>query len=96
MDETDGGFKLLLEKYLAKIQKPEKRFMAVETFALIATILRRNPELNFSQNADIDKILQVRNKMMFLTIFNKFSSRIRWRILVKTKKNFTMPPPILP
>ena len=51
MDETDGGFKLLLEKHLAKIQKPEKRFMAVETFALIATILRRNPELNFAQNA---------------------------------------------
>ena len=77
MDETDGGFKLLLEKYLAKIQKPEKRFMAVETFALIATILRRNPELNFSQNADIDKLLQVRNKMMFSKIFHKSSFRIR-------------------
>ena len=77
MDETDGGFKLLLEKYLAKIQKPEKRFMAVETFALIATILRRNPELNFSQNADIDKLLQVRNKMMFPKIFHKSSFRIR-------------------
>ena len=45
MDATDGGFQLLVEGYLKHVKNPEQRFMVVETFVIIATILNRNPEL---------------------------------------------------
>ena len=59
MDATDGGFQLLIERQLKHIRRPEKRFMLVETFVIIATVLKRNPELSFAACADIDQILEV-------------------------------------
>ncbi|XP_064639915.1 phosphorylase b kinase regulatory subunit beta-like isoform X2 [Lineus longissimus] len=52
------NFMLLVEQMLSKIADPAYRQVVVETFMVVATILERNPELEFSTAVDIDKIIQ--------------------------------------
>lgn len=77
MDATDGGFQLIVEDYLKNIQNPEQRFMAVDTFVIIATVLQRNPELSFTSHADIDQIIEV--------VFNCFTFELRFSFCFRTR-----------
>lgn len=43
---------------LNKIVQPERRQIAVELLCIVATILRRNPELRFNQILDLDLLLE--------------------------------------
>ena len=50
---------MLVEGHLKNLKQPELRFVMVETFLLISTVLNRNPELSFKSNADLDQIIKV-------------------------------------
>lgn len=43
---------------LNKINQPERRQIVVELLVIVATILRRNPELRFNQILDLDLLLE--------------------------------------
>ena len=58
MDATDVGFKLLVEKILQHVRRPEHRHLVIETLIIISTVLKRNPELQFKTMVDIDLIIE--------------------------------------
>lgn len=58
MDATDVGFKLLVEKILQHVGRPEHRHLVIETLIIISTVLKRNPELQFKTMVDIDLIIE--------------------------------------
>ena len=51
------NFSLLVEQMLSKIVDPAYRQLMVETFMVVSTILRRNPEFTFSQPVQMDKVI---------------------------------------
>ncbi|XP_064610521.1 phosphorylase b kinase regulatory subunit beta-like [Liolophura sinensis] len=51
------NFSLLVEQMLSKIVDPSYRQIVVETFMVVSTILRRNPELEFQKAVEMDKII---------------------------------------
>ena len=50
------NFSLLVEQMLSLIVDPAYRQMMVETFMVVSTILRRNPEFTFGQPVQMDKV----------------------------------------
>ncbi|XP_055637325.1 probable phosphorylase b kinase regulatory subunit beta isoform X2 [Toxorhynchites rutilus septentrionalis] len=55
---SEFSFALQVEEMLIKINEPERRQIAVELLCIVATILRRNPELRFNQILDLDLLLE--------------------------------------
>ncbi|XP_055539844.1 probable phosphorylase b kinase regulatory subunit beta isoform X3 [Wyeomyia smithii] len=55
---SEFSFALQVEEMLNKINQPERRQIAVELLCIVATILRRNPELRFNQILDLDFLLE--------------------------------------
>ncbi|XP_053690855.1 probable phosphorylase b kinase regulatory subunit beta isoform X2 [Sabethes cyaneus] len=55
---SEFSFALQVEEMLNKINQPERRQIAVELLCIVATILRRNPELRFNQVLDLDFLLE--------------------------------------
>ncbi|XP_039431706.1 probable phosphorylase b kinase regulatory subunit beta isoform X3 [Culex pipiens pallens] len=55
---SEFSFALQVEEMLNKIVQPERRQIAVELLCIVATILRRNPELRFNQILDLDLLLE--------------------------------------
>ena len=53
------NFSLLVEQMLSKIVDPAYRQLMVETFMVVSTILRRNPEFTFSQPVAMDKVCEL-------------------------------------
>ena len=56
MTMQELNFSLLVEQMLSKIIDPAYRQLVVETFMVVSTILRRNPELVFHQAVHMDKV----------------------------------------
>ncbi|XP_074644676.1 phosphorylase b kinase regulatory subunit beta-like isoform X2 [Tubulanus polymorphus] len=52
------NFMLLVEQMLSKIADPAYRQIVVETFMVVATILDRNQEVEFSKTVDVDKMIR--------------------------------------
>lgn len=57
MTRSEIRFALVVEQLLNSIQVPEYRQAAVELLCIVSTILRRNPELTFSQPLDLDLLI---------------------------------------
>ncbi|XP_033113441.1 phosphorylase b kinase regulatory subunit beta-like [Anneissia japonica] len=57
MTRTDLDFALRIEEMLCRIRQPEYRQIMVELLTVIATILKRNPEVEFSEKVDMDGII---------------------------------------
>ncbi|XP_071957802.1 phosphorylase b kinase regulatory subunit beta-like [Antedon mediterranea] len=57
MTITDLNFALRIEEMLSRIKHPEYRQIIVELLTVISTILKRNPELEFSEKVDMDAII---------------------------------------
>lgn len=57
LDPSDTAYHILVEEHLQNVRKPEKRSIMVETCMLIATLLERNPELEFTATCNIDEII---------------------------------------
>ncbi|XP_058821728.1 probable phosphorylase b kinase regulatory subunit beta isoform X3 [Topomyia yanbarensis] len=55
---SEFSFALQVEEMLYKIDEPERRQIVVELLCIVATILRRNPELRFNQILDLDFLLE--------------------------------------
>ncbi|XP_062548736.1 probable phosphorylase b kinase regulatory subunit beta isoform X2 [Armigeres subalbatus] len=55
---SEFSFALQVEEMLNKINQPERRQIVVELLVIVATILRRNPELRFNQILDLDLLLE--------------------------------------
>ncbi|XP_058452785.1 probable phosphorylase b kinase regulatory subunit beta isoform X4 [Malaya genurostris] len=55
---SEFSFALQVEEMLNKIEQPERRQIVVELLCIVATILRRNPELRFNQILDLDFLLE--------------------------------------
>ncbi|XP_065092066.1 probable phosphorylase b kinase regulatory subunit beta isoform X4 [Ochlerotatus camptorhynchus] len=55
---SEFSFALQVEEMLNKISQPERRQIVVELLVIVATILRRNPELRFNQILDLDLLLE--------------------------------------
>ncbi|NXG60139.1 KPBB kinase, partial [Hemiprocne comata] len=58
MTMYEMNFSLLVEDMLQNIDQPEYRQMVVELLMVISVILERNPELEFQDKVDLDKVLQ--------------------------------------
>lgn len=54
MTQTDLNFALRIEEMFGRISHPEYRQLMVELLSVVATILERNPELQFQHTVDMD------------------------------------------
>ncbi len=57
MTDYELNFSIKIEEMLSKIAEPVLRQIIVEMFVIIYTILCRNPELQFTQVIEIDKVI---------------------------------------
>ncbi|XP_026327867.1 probable phosphorylase b kinase regulatory subunit beta isoform X4 [Hyposmocoma kahamanoa] len=57
MSRSELSFALLVEAALVRVESPARRQLCVELLCVVATILRRNPELTLRQPLDLDKLL---------------------------------------
>lgn len=57
MSRSELSFALLVEEALVRVESPARRQLCVELLCVVATILRRNPELTLRQPLDLDKLL---------------------------------------
>uniref|UniRef100_A0A5S6QRG4 Phosphorylase b kinase regulatory subunit n=1 Tax=Trichuris muris TaxID=70415 RepID=A0A5S6QRG4_TRIMR len=57
MTEYELNFALAIDELLCSITLPEYRQLMVELFVVLAIILQRNPELNFSSKVDMDQLI---------------------------------------
>ncbi|XP_047514737.1 probable phosphorylase b kinase regulatory subunit beta isoform X4 [Pieris napi] len=57
MSRSELSFALLVEEALVRIPSAARRQLCVELLCVLATILRRNPELYLQQPLDLDKLL---------------------------------------
>ncbi|CAH2067131.1 unnamed protein product, partial [Iphiclides podalirius] len=57
MSRSELSFALLVEEALVRIESAARRQLCVELLCVLATILRRNPELYLQQPLDLDKLL---------------------------------------
>lgn len=57
MSRSELSFALLVEEALVTVESPSRRQLCVELLCVLATILRRNPELYLQQALDLDKLL---------------------------------------
>lgn len=57
MSRSELSFALLVEAALVRVESPARRQLCVELLCIVATILRRNPELTLRQPLDLDKLL---------------------------------------
>ncbi|CAK1550086.1 unnamed protein product [Leptosia nina] len=57
MSRSELSFALLVEEALVRISSAGRRQLCVELLCILATILRRNPELYLQQPLDLDKLL---------------------------------------
>ncbi|NXJ29820.1 KPBB kinase, partial [Dicrurus megarhynchus] len=58
MTMYEMNFSLLVEDMLQNIDQPQYRQMIVELLMVISVILERNPELEFQDKVDLDKVVQ--------------------------------------
>jgi phosphorylase kinase alpha/beta subunit len=58
MSRGELQFALLVEEMLHHIPNSERRQISVELLCIVATILKRNPELKFQQVLDLDILLE--------------------------------------
>ncbi|XP_064016390.1 phosphorylase b kinase regulatory subunit beta isoform X2 [Pogoniulus pusillus] len=58
MTMYERNFSLLVEDMLQNIDQPEYRQIIVELLMVISVILERNPELEFQDKVDLDKVVQ--------------------------------------
>ncbi|XP_074957619.1 phosphorylase b kinase regulatory subunit beta isoform X5 [Phalacrocorax aristotelis] len=58
MTMYEMNFSLLVEDMLQNIDQPEYRQIIVELLMVISVILERNPELEFQDKVDLDKVVQ--------------------------------------
>lgn len=59
MTDYELNFSIKVEEMLSEIDEPVFRQMVVEMFVIIYTILCRNPELQFTQVIEVDKVLNL-------------------------------------
>ncbi|XP_071503310.1 phosphorylase b kinase regulatory subunit beta-like [Diadema antillarum] len=57
MTQTDLNFALRIEEMFGRIAHPEYRQLMVELLSVVATILERNPELQFQHTANMDSMV---------------------------------------
>ncbi|XP_049708176.2 probable phosphorylase b kinase regulatory subunit beta isoform X4 [Helicoverpa armigera] len=57
MSRSELSFALLVEEALVRVASPARRQLSVELLCVLATILRRNPELYLQQPLYIDKLV---------------------------------------
>ncbi|XP_046961830.1 probable phosphorylase b kinase regulatory subunit beta [Vanessa cardui] len=57
MSRSELSFALLVEEALVRVPSPERRQLCVELLCVLATILRRNPELYLQQALHLDRLL---------------------------------------
>ncbi|XP_053605602.1 probable phosphorylase b kinase regulatory subunit beta isoform X3 [Plodia interpunctella] len=57
MSRSELSFALLVEEALVRIARPARRQLSVELLCVLATILRRNPELTLQLPLDLDRLL---------------------------------------
>lgn len=58
MSRGELSFSLLVEEMLHQIPQSERRQISVELLCIVATILSRNPELQFKQVLHLDQLLE--------------------------------------
>ncbi|RZC40824.1 phosphorylase b kinase regulatory subunit beta [Asbolus verrucosus] len=58
MARSELTFSLLVEQMLNCIHQPEYRQLVVELLTIVSTILRRNPELTFSQPLNLEQLIK--------------------------------------
>jgi hypothetical protein len=58
MTDYELNFSIKIEEMLSKIKEPLQRQISVEVFVIIYSILNRNPELEFGQVIEINKVNQ--------------------------------------
>lgn len=58
MSRSELAFSLLVEESFNHIIQPERRQLSVELLCIVATILARNPELQFKDVLDLDQLLE--------------------------------------
>uniref|UniRef100_A0A8C0IGI8 Phosphorylase b kinase regulatory subunit n=1 Tax=Bubo bubo TaxID=30461 RepID=A0A8C0IGI8_BUBBB len=58
MTMYEMNFSLLVEDMLQNIDQPEYRQIIVELLMVVSVILERNPELEFQDKVDLDKVVQ--------------------------------------
>lgn len=63
MTMRELNFSLLVELALSRVAVPEYRSIVVEMVMVIATILQRNPELEFREQVDLDKLVGEANAL---------------------------------
>ncbi|XP_060808968.1 probable phosphorylase b kinase regulatory subunit beta isoform X3 [Amyelois transitella] len=61
MSRSELSFALLVEEALVRISQPARRQLCVELLCVVATILRRNPELCLQEPLDLDRLLDDAN-----------------------------------
>ncbi|XP_031763872.2 probable phosphorylase b kinase regulatory subunit beta isoform X2 [Galleria mellonella] len=57
MSRSELSFALLVEEALVRVARPARRQLCVELLCVLATILRRNPELYLQHALDLDRLL---------------------------------------
>ena len=57
MTDYELNFSLKVEQMLSKIEHPIYRQMVVEMFVIMNTILCRNPEFQFEDTIDVEKVI---------------------------------------
>ncbi|KAJ8726503.1 hypothetical protein PYW07_001201 [Mythimna separata] len=57
MSRSELAFALLVEEALVRVEAPARRALCVELLCVLATILRRNPELYLQQPLHIDRLV---------------------------------------
>lgn len=58
MSRSELAFSLLVEESFNHITQPQRRQLSVELLGIVATILSRNPELQFKDVLDLDHLLE--------------------------------------
>lgn len=59
MTDYELNFSIKVEEMLSEIDEPVFRQIVVEMFVIIYTILCRNPELQFTQAIEVDKVFRL-------------------------------------
>ena len=57
MSRSELAFALLVEEALVRVAAPARRQLCVELLCVLATILRRNPELYLQQPLYVDRLV---------------------------------------
>lgn len=57
MSRSELSFALLVEEALVRVESSARRQLCVELLCVLATILRRNPELYLQQPLYVDKLV---------------------------------------